>query len=50
VEVVRNDVGAPAFALHGAAAADARAAGVTRLHLSLSHAGGQAIALVVAEG
>jgi holo-[acyl-carrier protein] synthase len=50
VEVVRDVAGAPAIVLHGAAAVDARRVGVTRIHLSLSHAGGQAIAFVVAEG
>jgi holo-[acyl-carrier protein] synthase len=49
LEVVSSGDGAPGLALHGAAARAAAAAGVTRLHLSLTHAGGQAMAFVVAE-
>jgi holo-[acyl-carrier protein] synthase len=42
--------GAPRLALHGAAAAAATALGVRRAHLSLSHAGDSAVAVVVLEG
>jgi len=48
LEVVSQD-GRPTLALSGAAARAAAALGVTRLHLSLTHAGGQAAAVVVAE-
>ncbi len=49
VEVRRGD-GAPALALHGAAAEAARALGVTRALLSLTHDGGVAVAAVALEG
>ena len=49
VEVVRDGLGAPALALHGPARALARRRGVVRTHLSLSHAGALAVALVVLE-
>jgi holo-[acyl-carrier protein] synthase len=49
LEVVSRDDGAPRLLLHGAAARAAEAAGVRRVHLSLTHAGGQALAFVVAE-
>lgn len=50
VEVVRAADGRPALRLHGKGAAAASAAGVTRLHLALSHTRDVAIAQVVAEG
>jgi holo-[acyl-carrier protein] synthase len=50
VEVVRVGLDAPRLEVRGAAAALARAAGVTRWHLSLSHTDLVAVALVVAEG
>jgi holo-[acyl-carrier protein] synthase len=50
MEVVSRPGEPPALALGGAAARAAAARGVTRMHLSLSHAGGQAAAVVVAEG
>jgi holo-[acyl-carrier protein] synthase len=50
LEVVSSEDGAPRLELHGAAARVAAAAGVKRLHLSLTHAGGHALAFVVAEG
>jgi holo-[acyl-carrier protein] synthase len=50
VEVVSGADGAPRLLLHGEAARAAAQAGVRQLHLSLSHAGGAAIAFVVAEG
>jgi holo-[acyl-carrier protein] synthase len=49
LEVVRGD-GAPALVLSGAAAEAARRLGVARLHLSITHDGGTAAAVVVAEG
>ena len=49
LEVV-SDGGAPRISLTGRAAQAAAAAGVRKLHLTLSHAGGQAVAFVVAEG
>ena len=49
VEVVRAGLEAPRLVLHGTALARARAAGVTRWHLSLTHTDGVALALVVAE-
>ena len=48
VEVVRQD-GAPRLVLAGAAERAARALGVTRVHLSLTHDGGVAAAAVVLE-
>lgn len=50
LEVVSAESGAPSFQLSGVAAEAAKRAGVVRLHLSLTHAGDQAIAMVVAEG
>jgi len=50
VEVHRNDVGEPTLVVTGTVAAAADAAGITRWHVSLSHDGGVAIAMVVAEG
>jgi len=50
LEVVSEDGGAPRIVLRGRAAEAAQAAGVRKLHLSLTHAGGQAMAFVVAEG
>jgi len=51
VEVVRDDrSGAPSLVLHGSAADRARSAGVARWHLSLSHSGLVALAMVVAAG
>ncbi len=50
VEVVRVGLDAPGLVLTGAADERARRAGVTRWHLSLTHTGEVAMALVVAEG
>jgi holo-[acyl-carrier protein] synthase len=50
LEVVNDADGAPAFRLTGNAAAAAARAGVTRLHLSITHAEDAAMAFVVAEG
>jgi holo-[acyl-carrier protein] synthase len=46
---VLSDGGAPRVSLSGRAAEAARAAGVRTLHLSITHAGGQALAFVIAE-
>lgn len=48
IEVTRT-TGAPAVRLAGGALARAQGLGVSRLHLSLSHAGDLAIAYVIAE-
>src|SRR3954470_20585498 len=48
-EVVTADEGRPTLRLAGRVAAAAAAAGVTRWHLSLSHDGGVAVAMVVLE-
>ena len=50
VEVVREASGKPHLELSGRAAELAREKGVTRSHLSLSHHGGMAAAVVVLEG
>ncbi len=50
VEVVRVGLDAPGLVLAGSAEQRARRAGVTRWHLSLTHTGEVAVALVVAEG
>ena len=50
VEVVRDDRGAPTLVLHGAALALARRHGMRHAHLTLSHGGGLAMAVVVLEG
>jgi len=47
---VRRDGGAPRIELAGGAARVAADLGVTRIHLSLSHDGGAAVAMVVLEG
>ena len=48
-EVVREPSGAPRLVVTGSVAARATELGVTRLHLSMSHDGGMASAVVVAE-
>ena len=48
-EVVREASGRPRLALHGGVADAAAALGATAWHLSLSHDGGIATAMVVAE-
>jgi holo-[acyl-carrier protein] synthase len=48
-EVVREAGGRPRLALHGSVAEEADAQGITTWHLSLSHDGGVATAVVVAE-
>lgn len=50
VEVVRDERGAPALQLSGAAADLAARRGVARWHLSLTHTDAVAVASVVAEG
>lgn len=49
MQVVSAADGNPHFELHGAAAEVAQKVGAHRLHLSMSHDGGVAIAYVVAE-
>lgn len=49
VEVVREPDGRPTIQLHGKAAATAAAAGITRLHLALTHTREIAVAQIVAE-
>ena len=48
-EVVTDATGRPRLVLHGGVAAEAEAQGITTWHLSLSHDGGVATAVVVAE-
>jgi len=50
VEVVRDDSGAPALVLHGAAAALAADRGVREWQLSLTHTDSTAMAVVLALG
>ena len=49
VEVTKGEHGEPVLVVTGAVAARAEALGVTGLHVSLSHDGGIATAIVVAE-
>ena len=48
-EVVRDPGGRPRLVLHGGVAEEAAAQGISTWHLSLSHDGGVATAVVVAE-
>jgi holo-[acyl-carrier protein] synthase len=48
-EIVRGEEGEPVLSLSGTVAAAAARAGAARWHLSLSHDGGCAVAMVVAE-
>ena len=48
-EVITGERGRPHLALHGGVAAEAEAQGIRTWHLSLSHDGGVATAVVVAE-
>jgi holo-[acyl-carrier protein] synthase len=50
IEVVRAPGGPPTLRLAGACAEIARRRGIARLHLSLTHDAGVALAFVVAEG
>lgn len=49
-EVVSDPSGRPRLVLHGGVAEEAAAQGITTWHLSLSHDGGIATAVVIAEG
>lgn len=49
VEVCRGKAGQPVLQLSGAAAKRAKALGIRRWHLSISHAGGVAVAVAVGE-
>jgi len=49
VEVTRQPGAAPQLVLHGAAAERAKALGVTRMHVSLTHQRSAAVAVVVLE-
>lgn len=48
-EVVRSEDGAPSFVLTGTVAQRVAELGIERIHLSLSHDGGYATAMVVCE-
>jgi holo-[acyl-carrier protein] synthase len=50
VEVCRDDTGKPSLVVTGTVAVAASALGIARWHVSLSHDGGTAIAMVIAEG
>lgn len=50
IEVVRGKRGRPIVRLEGAASRAAKARGISRVHLSLSHEDGVAAAVVVLEG
>ncbi|MHB2027415.1 MAG: holo-ACP synthase [Acidimicrobiales bacterium] len=50
IEVATNDAGAPCVVLHERARQLAEGAGVTTMHLSLSHTNETAVAMVVASG
>lgn len=50
IEVVRNGNGAVGIQLHGKAATHAAARQIGRIHLTLSHDAGHAMAVAIAEG
>jgi len=50
IEVRREPAGAPHVVLHGATAELARARGIARIHVTITHDGGLAAAVAVAEG
>ena len=50
ITVAHDDFGAPKYALTGGAKAAADARNITRLHLSITHDGGVAAAVAIAEG
>ena len=50
VETVNDRAGRPVLRLKGRAAKRARSLGIARWHLSIAHAGGNALATAVAEG
>lgn len=49
-EIVTDEAGRPTFVVRGTVAAQAEAAGVVSIHVSLSHDAGIASAVVVCEG
>jgi holo-[acyl-carrier protein] synthase len=49
MEVVSNDLGNPSFELHKAVAGIVRDRGIERIHLSMSHDAGIAVAYVIVE-
>jgi holo-[acyl-carrier protein] synthase len=49
-EILRNDDGSPLLTVQGTVAAAAARCGVRSWHVSLSHDGGVAVAMVVADG
>lgn len=49
MRIVSDDLSNPAFELHNSTLATAEAKGITRIHLSMAHDAGVAIAYVVAE-
>jgi holo-[acyl-carrier protein] synthase len=49
MEVVSNELGDPSFVLHNAVAAIVASRGIDRIHLSMSHDAGVAVAYVIAE-
>lgn len=50
VQVVKDDLGKPRFELSGETDIRASQMGIANWHLSISHDGGMAIAVVIAEG
>ena len=50
VEIVKDALGKPSIVTSGTTADFIKGAGIQSLHLSISHDGGKAIAMVVAEG
>jgi holo-[acyl-carrier protein] synthase len=50
VEVRHDDAGKPALLVTGTVAAAAASLGIVNWHVSLSHDGGSAVAMVIAEG
>jgi len=50
VEIVKDALGKPSIVTTGTTAEFLKRAGIQNLHLSISHDGGKAIAMVVAEG
>lgn len=50
IEVLNSETGAPVIRAKGKAASTMKALGVTRVHTSISHSGGMAVAVVILEG
>ncbi|MSR63757.1 MAG: holo-[acyl-carrier-protein] synthase [Planctomycetes bacterium] len=50
IEVVRKSGGAPELVLHGVSARIAKAKGIARIHITITHDAGIAAAAAVAEG